>query len=447
MVEKWNKLALFRLLWPLIVEQLLAVIMGAADTVMVSPVGEFAVSGVNVIDNINNLFIIAFIALSTGGAVVCSQYFGRQDIKSANTAARQLIYVIALVSVVITILALAFRGPVIRIIYGRLEDTVMDAAMTYFFFTSLSYPVLALYTACAALFRSAGDSKTPMMIALWINVLHIALSALFLYVFNMGVAGVAFSTFLSRVLAAVISFRMLVKNKRTPISISGIMNVRFDGPMIRRVLNIGIPSGLENSMFQFGRLFTQRIFPLFGTSVIAANAVTSLINSVSFMPGNAFGIALLTVVGQCIGADDYEAAKIHTRRIMTITFITVFIINVFTFIFRGPLISIFYLGPEARSVAMYFLTIHCVSMGLGWTFAFALPNALRAAGDAKFVMIAAVISMWVVRVSAAYFFTFTLGIGPAGVWIAMGADFIVRGICYYTRWRRGRWQNIKVIEG
>ena len=436
---------MFRLILPLVIEQLLAVIMGAADTVMVSPVGEFAVSGVNIIDNINNLFIIAFIALSTGGAVVCSQYLGRQDPKSASIAAKQLIYVVVLVSIVITGLALLFRSQVISLIYGRLDDDVMDASMVYFLFTALSYPTLALYNACAALFRSAGNSRIPMLVALFINILHIAGNALFLYVIPMGVAGVALSTFLCRVIAGAVTFFMLIKIRAFPISLSGILKVQFAPSMIRRVLNIGIPTTLENSMFQFGRLFTQRIFPLFGTSVIAANAAANLLCSISYMPGNAFGIALLTVIGQCIGAGDYAAAKKLTRKILTITWITILTMSGITLIFRYPLVSIFNLGADARAEAVVFLVIHSVALGLGWVFSFGLPNALRAAGDAKYVMIAATISMWTVRVSAAYFITFTLGVGPAGVWLAMGIDFIVRGTCYFLRWRGGRWQKMKVI--
>ena len=446
MTEKWNNRALFRLLWPLVIEQILAVTMGAADTVMVSSVGEFAVSGVNIIDNINNFLIIAFIALSTGGAVVCSQYIGRHDSKNAALASRQLVYSVFIVSLVITAVALLFRRPIIRIIYSRLEDDVMSAAMIYFLITAISYPLLALYNACAALYRSVGNSQVPMRIALMVNIINIGGNAFFIFGMHLGVIGVGLATLISRAIAAVILLVMLIRNQRIPVSLSGIMKIRVVPSMIKRILNIGIPAGLENSMFQFGRLLTQRIFPIFGTSIIAANAVTSVINSFSFMPGSAYGIALLTIVGQCLGAGDKEAARYFTGKIMRITWLTILILSGLILFFRVSLVGLFNLSPDASAAAISFLNIHCISMAIGWAFSFALPNALRAAGDAKYVMMVGTISMWTVRVSAAYILTFALGFGPSGVWLAMGGDFLVRGSCFLVRWTRGKWQDKKVID-
>jgi len=452
MKERWNNRALFSLLWPLIIEQFLAMTMGVVATVMVSPVGEFAVSGVNVIDNINNLFIIAFIALSTGGAVVVSQYIGRQDSENASIAAKQLIYIVTIASIVISGIALLFREPVIRIIYGVLEDDVMGAAMTFFLFSALSYPMLALYSACAALFRSMGNSQVPMRVSILMNILHIAGNVFFLYVLHMGVAGIALSMLLSRTAAALVIFAMLAASSRFPISLSGILRLTLVPSMIRRILNIGVPTGLEQSMFMLGRLLTQRIFPFFGTGIIAANAIASVITSVTFMTGNAFGMALLIVVGQCMGAGDIEAAKREAAKILKITWIAVFIISGLTFIFRDFLTGLFNLSPDAHAAASLFLSIHSITLLVGWTFSFTLPNALRAAGDAKYVMMVAGISMWTVRVTAAYLLSFGIpplgigGMGPLGVWFAMAADFLVRGICYVHRWKSGRWQKMKVID-
>jgi putative MATE family efflux protein len=443
--EKWNNKALFRLLWPLVIEQVLALAMGAIDTVMVSSVGEHAVSGVNIIDNINNLLIIAFTALCTGGAVVTSQYIGRRDSSNASLAARQLYYVVTLVALVIMGFALVLRVPVIRLIYGNIEEDVMEAAKIYFLITALSYPFLAIYNACAALFRAAGNSKVPMGIALLVNLMNIGGNAFFIYGLKIGVTGAALSTLFSRIVAAAILTGILVTNRRGPVSLSGILKIRFIRSTIRNILNVGIPSGLESSMFMVGRLLTQRIFTVFGTAAMAANAIAGVVNSFSFMPGQAFGIALLTIVGQCVGAGDYEGAKRYTAKIMKFTYLLIVAISGGIFIFREPLVSLFDLSGEAHDQALYFLQFHCISMAIGWGASFALPNALRAAGDARFVMITAIISMWTVRVSFSYILTFVFGIGPVGVWIAMGADFIARGSSYTIRWLRGRWQEKKVI--
>jgi putative MATE family efflux protein len=446
MGEQWNNRALFRLLWPLLIEQLLAVTMGAADTIMVSSVGEFAVSGVNIIDNINNLLIIAFIALSTGGAVVTSQYIGRRDAENARTAAKQLVYIVLITSLFMMGISLCLRRQIIRLIYGNIETPVMDAAAVYFLITALSYPFLAVYNANAALFRAQGNSRVTMQIAMVVNVMNLGGNAFFIYGLRIGVAGAAISTLLSRIVAASITLGLLTHNRTWPVSLSGIFKVRLIRPMIRNILNVAIPSGLESSMFQIGRLLTQRIFTTFGARAFAANAIASVVNSFSFMPGMAYGMALLTIVGQCIGAGDYGAAKKQTAKIMRLTHITLFLISAMVYVFMEPLIGLFSLSPEARDLAKSFLRVHCISMAIGWATSFALPNALRAAGDARYVMIAATVSMWTVRVSAAYLLAYTFRMGPLGVWLAMGADFLVRGTCYLTRWLRGTWQTKRVIK-
>jgi putative MATE family efflux protein len=446
LAERWDSKALFRLLWPLIIEQILAVTMGAADTVMVSSLGEHAVSGVNIVDNINNFLIIAFIALATGGAVVVSQYIGRRDSQNASFAARQLVYIVTAVSLGIMAAVLPLRRPIISLLYGKIEEDVMDAAAVYFLITALSYSMLAVYNACAALFRAVGNSRITMRVALLVNIMNIGGNAFFIYVLKIGVAGAALSTLFSRIVAAAVLLGILILNRRGPITLAGFRKICITRSIVRSILNVGIPSGLESSLFMAGRLMTQRIFTSFGTMAMAANAIAGVINSFSFMPGTAFGMALLTVVGQCVGAGDYPGARRQTARIMKLCYLSIFIISLFIYLFMDPLINLFSLSPEGRELARTFLRIHCISMALGWPMSFALPNALRAAGDARYVMAAAMISMWTVRVSAAYFLTFAAGIGPGGVWLAMGGDFIVRGACYLSRWAGGKWQEKKVIE-
>jgi putative MATE family efflux protein len=446
MGKVWSNRALFSLLWPLIIEQVLAVTMGAVDTIMVSSVGEFAVSAVNIIDNINNLLIIAFTAMCTGGAVVVSQYIGRYEPKNSSVASKQLAYIVTLISLFMMVVSVIFRRPIVRLIYGKIENDVMNAASVYFLITAISYPALAVYHANAALFRAVGNSKVTMRIAILVNIMNVIGNVLLIYGLKLGVMGAALSTLFCRTLAALITTIMLIRHKTSPISFSGLSKVRLIGPMIRNILTVGLPTGIEASMFQVGRLLTQRIFPRFGTSAIAANAISSVINSFSFMPGMAYSMALLTIVGQCVGAKDYPEAKKQTRKIMKLAYITLFGISALIYIFMEPLVSLFSLSSAAHDLAKSFLRIHCISMALGWTVSFALPNALRAAGDARFVMIAATISMWTIRISAAYLFTFTFGLGPLGVWLAMGLDFVVRGTLFTLRWLSGKWQEKQVIR-
>lgn len=412
---------------------------------MVSYVGEAAISAVNIVDNINNLFIIAFISMCTGGTVVVSQYIGHSDSENARAASRQLYYVVVFMALAVMVPAMIFRCGIIRLLYGAVADDVMKSASVYFLITAASYPFLGIGNACAALFRADGNSKVPMRIALVVNSINIGGNALFIYIFHLGAAGAAAATLISRVIAAFVLTTMLVHRPGIPVSLSGLRRVSLNRAMVRRILNVGIPSGLEGSMFQVGRLSTQRIFTTFGTAAIAGNAIASVINSFSFMPGMAYGMALLTVVGQCIGAGDYEAAKRNTAKIITISWCTIFAISVLIFVFLEPLVSFFRLGPEARHYTVQFLRVHTISMGTFWALSFALPSALRAAGDARYVMVIATASMFSVRVSLAYILTYPFGLGPIGVWIAMGLDFVVRAFFYGKRWLGGKWRENRVI--
>ena len=411
---------------------------------MVSSVGEAAVSGVNIIDNINNLFIIAFVALCTGGTVVVSQYIGRADANGTRTTSRQLYYTVFIAAILVMVPVMILRRNIINLLYGAVENDVMDAASIYLLITAASYPFLGIYNACSALFRSAGNSKIPMYIAFLVNCINIIGNSILIYGFGLGAEGAAIATFASRLIAAIVLSLMLIRN-RSPVGLEGIQKISLNYSMILRILKVGIPTGLEASMFQSGRLLTQRIFTVFGTAAIAGNAIASVINSVSFMPGIAFSMGLLTVVGQCMGAGNIESAKQNTIRILKLSWLTLFVISGSILLFLEPLIGIFSLSPEAHTMAKSFLQVHCISMIFGWSFSFVLPNALRASGDARYVMICATVSMFAVRVTLAYFITFTLGVGPLGVWIAMGLDFVVRGICYLYRWKSGKWQEKTVL--
>jgi putative MATE family efflux protein len=441
----WNNRRLFNLLWPLIVEQLLVVTMGIVDMVMVSYVGEHAVSGVSLVDIVNILIITAFTAIATGGSVVASQYIGRKDEKSACCSARQLVYIGVIISLVLMILTMCLCRIMLRAFFGNIADDVMQAAQVYFLITALSYPFLALYTSAAALFRSMGNSKVTMGIALVMNILHVGGNALFIYVMGLGVAGAALSTLIGRIIAAVFLIYLLMKDKTRIINLIGLKKIKLDFAMIKRILSIGIPSGIEASMFQIGKILITRIFTAFGTIAIAANAVSSTINSLAFMPGNGYGMALLTIVGQCIGAGDYLAAKRHTKKIMILSYITYFVININIFIFMNQIIGIFNLSEEAHQMCVTFLKIHCVTSTLFWCTSFVLPNALKAAGDARYVMIVAACTMWIVRVCFSYFLAFQLGLGPVAVWLGMGADFVFRGFFFARRWFSNKWIERKVI--
>ena len=441
----WNNKRLFALFWPLIVEQLLVVMIGIVNMVMVSSVGEHVMSGISLVETINFLIITAFNAIATGGSVVASQYLGRYEEKKACSSARQLIYISAFISIILMVITIITRHMILKTIFGNITPDVMQAADIYFLFIALSYPFLALYTAAAAMFRSMGNSKTPMKSVIILNIFNIAANALLIYVLKLGAAGAGISTLIGRIIVSVFLMHLLIRDKTKSINLNGLTKIKLEFDMIKRILNIGIPSGLEASMFQIGKILITRIFTAFGTAAIAANAVTSTINSIAFMSGSGFGIGLLIVAGQCIGAGDYLAAKRYTKKIMLFSYLTYFFININIFILINPILSIFNLSAEAHDMCVLFLRIHCVTSALFWCSSFVLPNALKAAGDARYVMVTAACTMWFVRVCSAFIMAFPLGMGPVAVWIAMGADFFLRGVIFTRRWLSNRWIEKKVI--
>ena len=441
----WNNKRLFALLWPLVVEQLLIVMIGFVDMVMVSSVGQHAYSGISLVESINFLIITAFNAIATGGAVVASQYLGRKDERNACGSARQLVYISLFISIILMVVTIVTRHTMLKTIYGNIAGDVMEAADTYFLFIALSYPFLALYIAAAAMFRSMGNSKVPMRAVILLNIFNVIGNALLIYVMKLGVAGAAISTFIGRIIIAVLLIYLLMKDKSRIINLHGLTKIKLEGDMIKRILNIGIPSSLETSMFQIGKILITRIFTVFGTTAIAANAIGATINSIAFMPGSGFGMGLLIIVGQCIGAGDYLAAKKYTKKIMIISYCTYLFININIFIFMNQIVGIFNPPPETKEMCILFLRIHCITSTLFWCPSFVLPNALKAAGDARYVMIVAASTMWLVRVCSAFFMAFTLNLGPIAVYLAMGADFLFRGIFFVKRWLSNKWIEKRVI--
>ncbi|HKL99633.1 MAG TPA: MATE family efflux transporter [Mobilitalea sp.] len=323
----FTKKQLIRLIIPLIIEQMLAVTVGMADGMMVSRVGEAAVSGVSLVDTINVLLIGLFGALATGGAVVSAQFLGQKDKKKACIAGEQLIAVTLVLSVVVMLLALIGRETALRLLFGDVESDVMANSLTYLFYSALSYPFIAVYNACAALFRSMGNSKTSMKISLMMNLINVIGNAILIFVFDMGVAGAAIATLVSRMFAAVTLF-LLLRNKKHPIHIENIRGFRIDTVMIRRILRIGVPNGMENSVFQIGKIMVQGVVAGLGTSAITANAIASTVGGLGVLPGSAIGLALITVVGQCIGANDYDAVKFYTKKLLKFAYIIMAIINI-----------------------------------------------------------------------------------------------------------------------
>lgn len=455
----FSRQMLLRLIIPLVIEQFLLMSVGMADTVMVTTAGEAAVSGVSLVDNINLLLIQIFAALSTGGAVVVSQYLGRREQAQAKTAAKQLLYAALIASVFIMAVALIFRRQLLLFIFGGIGDDVMASALAYFVSTALAYPFISIYNAGAALFRSMGNSKVSMFNSLLVNIVNIGVNALLIYGYGMGALGAGIGTLVSRIVAAVVIL-ILLQREGCPLRIEGLFQPELRWGMIRRILSIGIPTGLENGLFQVGKLVVLSLITSFDMGVnlvvvgssVAANAIANSVSGVINVPGQAIGLSLVTVVGQCMGAHCPDQAVRYTRRLVTITYIAMGIMSAVLFFSAPWLVTLFHLSAPAAAMAERVLRLNSVFVLVFWPMSFTLPNALRAAGDAMFTMCVSLCSMFACRIVLSYvlgadalFGVPMMGLHLTGVWIAMFCDWIVRATFFLIRFWRGRWKSIQVI--
>ena len=436
--------ALWMLLIPLIIEQMLNSLMGMVDTLMVSRVGAEAISAVSLVDSINNLVLQVFAAMAEGAAIICSQYLGRKDEKGCNDAAKQIVLTVVVISSVIMIIGVGFRKPLLHLIFGSVEEAVMTNAQIYFLITALSYPFIALFQAGAAFYRACGNSKFTMKTALIANVANIVGNTLFIFVLQMGAAGAAVSTLISRALCAFVVFYALRKPGYA-IQLKNYFSIRPDLNLIVKILAIGVPSGIENGMFQFGKLAIQSTVSSLGTAAIAAQAMTIIFENVNGMAAVGIGIGLMTVVGQSIGAGRQEEAKYYIVKLAGYAEVAMIISCILVYIAARPVTVLAGMSEESTALCMQMILAITIVKPLLWVPSFTPPNGLRAAGDVRFSMITATLTMWLCRVALSIFFMRVVKTGPIGVWYGMFADWGVRGVIFTIRFVRGKWLRFKVI--
>ncbi len=423
---------------PLLVEQILGVTIGMLDTVMVARAGDAAVSGVSLVDSVNLLMVYVFTALASGGAVTISQLLGANDRQYASKAAKQLVWVVFSVAFILMSAMLILRKGLLRLIFGSIAPDVMSNAQIYFLFTAMSYPFLGLYNAGAAIFRAMGNSKISMRASLIMNLINLCGNAILIFVFKMGAAGAAIATLFARIAGAGIMM-YLVHDKKLLVYVEKIFSWRPDFHLIKRICAIGIPNGAENGMFQLGKVITQSLISSFGTVQIAANAAASGLSSIQYTPGGALGIAMIIVVGRCVGALESEQAKKYARKLLCTAYIIVALLSLTMAVFSKQLVGLYGLSAESTALAQKLFILHCVSVSTVHPVAFCLTNSFRAANDVRFTMLCSIISMWVFRVGLSYVFGKYMGLGVMGVWCAMVCDWIFRAAIFGTRFLRGTW--------
>ncbi len=435
---RFSDKALWTLILPLIVEQFLGTLMGIADTVMVSSQGDAAVSGVSLVDMIFVLFFNIFSALATGGAVVASRAIGEENHEKARRSASCLLVICLAASLGLMAIVYVLDTRLLRLLFGSIENDVMSAAEIYMHTTLVSFPMVALYSAAAALFRAEGNSKISMQISVLMNIINIVGNAVCIFGLKMGVDGVAWPSVISRVVAAAL---ILARCYQKGHALTVPKTIKLDGKMAKRILGIGIPSAFENSLFEAGRILVVSMISTFGTVQIAANAVANNLDGMGTIPGKALGLAMITVVGRCIGAGDSEQAVYYTKKLMVWAYIAMGVFNGAILLFLPQIVSIYALSGATMQLAILLVQIHAGSGLFLWPASFVLPNALRAANDVKFTMVVSVLSMAIWRLGFSYLIGVHMGLGAIGVWIAMVVDWVCRVVCFVLRFRSGVWKT------
>lgn len=427
-----------KLLIPLVIEQLLAITVGLADSLMVAQVGEAAVSAVSLVDSVNILLINVFAALGTGGAVVAGQFIGRREMEKANRSAMQLLLFMLEVSVSITILVYLLKGFILNVVFGDIEPDVAAYCNTYFMIVEGSTPFLAIYSAGAALFRVMGNASISMKVSLVMNTVNVVGNGILVFGLHRGVEGVAIPTFVSRVVAAVLMV-VLLRNPKLPLHLEHFQ-FHHEKVMIKNILLFGVPNGVENSMFQLGKILLLSVVSALGTASVAANAICNTICNFQILPGQAIGLGMVTVVARCVGAGDYDRARYYTRKLMRYTYIFMFLSCLLVLFLMPFILDLYNASDEASGYAMRIIQTHTVTAILIWPLAFTLPNALRAAGDTRFTMLTSSVSMWLFRVMLGVAMVRWMDLGVVGIWYAMFVDWAVRMVIFVIRYRGHRWE-------
>lgn len=440
----FTKKDLQRLIFPLVIEQILVMLVGIADTVMVSYAGEAAISGVSLVDMINYLFITVFAAIATGGAVVVAQYLGSGDPAAASRSASQLYMLAGAISLVCAAMCLVFHRGILAVLFGAIEPGVMEAAVLYFVITSLSFPFLGVYNAGAALFRTMQRTDATMYVSLLMNAVNIVGNAVGIFVLHAGVVGVAVPTLLSR-MAAAAAMTALARDGRNPVCIRRREVLRWDGDAVRRILRIAVPGGIENGLFALGKVLVVSIIALFGTTQIAANGVANSIDMIAIVVVSAINLAMVTVVGQCVGANDYEQAKRYTRTLMRVSYLATAALSAAVAVCLPLLRRSYDVSDETWALSCVLILLHNALATLLHPTSFNLSNTLRAAGDVRYTMVVGIASMVVFRLGSAVLFGIVLGMGVIGVWSAMGMDWLARSVAFVLRYKSGRWKQFRAI--
>jgi len=432
------------LILPLFMEQLLVIFVGIVDTFVISYAGEAAVSGVSLTNSFNTIFIYLYTALASGGAVIISQYIGNKKMESAGETASQLLMISVIFSVITSVFVLVMDRVLIRALFGSVEPAVMDSCVIYLKISAYSYPALAIYSTGAALYRSINKTSTTMNISIIANLINAFGSVIGVFVFKAGVAGVAYPSLIARTFSAVV-ITILCFRSVNMIQYKKKWIFKWNGDLLRRILNIAIPNGIESGIFQFIKVVLSSVVALFGTYQIAANGIAQSIWSLAALVCMAMAPVFVTVIGQSMGAGDVSVAEQYFHKLLKITIVASIAWNLLIFILTPLVMRTYHLESETKQLIIILVLIHNIFNSVVFPFAGPLSNGLRAAGDVKFTMFVSIASTVMIRLVFSVLFGMVLNLGVIGIAYAMCLDWIIRAVIFWIRFKSGKWKRFQLI--
>lgn len=432
----------FNLAVPILTEQLFVISLGLINTMMAGHIGKEAVSSIGMVDSINNIFIAFFSALAIGGMVVVAQFIGQGNVKKANETMKQALFSGVIITFLVTIIMFLFQGPIIATLFGSAEPKVISNAHTYLGITLLTYPLIAINLISNGLLRGAGDTKTPMKISIFMNIINVSLTYIFINVLDMGIIGAALGIAIARVSGGSIIIIVLLRGSKI-LKLTNIKKFKFDKSLLRLVFGIGVPASIESLMFHGGKLITQIFIVNMGTIAIASNAIAGSVATMLNVPGNSLSIAATALVGIYMGKGETKEAESVLSYITKLSTVFLTVIALMFIPFAGKVISLFTSNNEIIQLATTVSIVNSMCIPL-WSIAFVLPSGLKGAGDVKYTLITTIIGMWLFRITLGYLLGVVLNFGLVGVWVGMVVDWVVRGTLYYIRFKKGKWKRIMV---
>lgn len=427
------------LAWPSVLEQSLVTVVGLVDTYIVGHLGAEAIAGVGLGGQVLNLSAALFGALGVGATAVVARAIGARQRGEAEAVAGQAIVVAAVIGAFASLIVYSFDAPIIAA-FGAAPGVIVQGA-TWLRVAGPSFIFMGVLLVANAILRGAGDTRTPLVAMIVVNIVNVVTAWILTRMLGWGVLGTGIGFALGQISGCLIALAALFGASRQ-LRLN-IRSLQPDLTLVKRILNIGLPAGMEQIILQIALAYSAVLISGFGTAAYAAHQIAMRIASLSFLPGWGFSVATTTLVGQGLGANKPESARESTHAALRFAVIVMTSLGLLLFVFARPIIGLFTTDAEVIRQGVLAIRIGALAQPL-MAQSFIFGGALRGAGDTRATMVITMLCVWALRIVVTYFVGNILGLGIIGAWVAIGVDFATRGTLFAWRFRTGKWAAVRV---